>query len=223
MKTAFSIIFAIAFITAVPAVYGQQEQLAESDYNRALMKSLEAASARHRRVLTEETFFAGSEITGKRKIVSEFAGNDAKKIDVVEEFNGKKTRSNYVTLNGQYFCKEGEKSWKRADKECAKAGKMLAIPDGDYEYSVEPDPSNYGRKVYTRRASFTDAGVPERDAARLKFIEIKFTTDETGAIIEYTETRRGGIEPDGWSSTQVTKYVYEPADLKIADPTRSFD
>ncbi|MBK9153693.1 MAG: hypothetical protein IPM25_05680 [Chloracidobacterium sp.] len=222
MRTIF-ITLVIALVASATLVSAQQEQLSEHDYSAALAKALDAASSRSRRVLTHEKFYNGTEVYGTREVISDFAGNDAKKMEVVEEFNGKKQRSNYVTLNGQYFCKEGEKAWKRADKECAKAGKMMAIPDGDYEYFVEPDANNYGRKVYTRRASFTDSGVPERDAARLKSIEIKFMIDETGAIVEYTETRRGGIEPDGWSSTQVTKYIYEPADLRIADPTRGFE
>lgn len=223
MKSIFSVIFAGACLFVVPGAFGQGEQLSESDYNAKLIKGIEAASLRDRRVVTEETFYNGTQVYGTRKIVSDFAGNDAKKIEVSEEFNGKKSSSNSITLAGRYFCKEGEKAWKRADKECAKAGKAMALPDGDYEYSVEPDPNNYGRRIYTRRAQYTDAGSPERDAVRLKFIEIKFTVDETGAIIEYSEVRRGGIEPNGWSSKQVTKYVYEPADLKISDPTRGFE
>ncbi|MGD9587772.1 MAG: hypothetical protein AB7V11_02620 [Pyrinomonadaceae bacterium] len=208
---------------ATVPTFSQVEKLGEADYNTALAKALDAASSRTRRVLTDEKFYNGTQVYGTRKIVSEFAGNDAKKIEISEEFNGKKSSSNSITLAGRYFCKEGEKAWKRADKECAKAGKAMAIPDGDYEYFVEPDPANYGRKIYTRRAEYTDAGSPGRDAVRLKFIEIKFVTDETGAIIEYSETRRGGIEPNGWSSTQVTKYIYEPADLNIIDPTREFE
>ncbi len=203
-----------------PPVLAQAEKLSEAEYNAILMKALETGSSRDRRISTEEVYYTGSRATGKRTIVSDFVGNDAKKIDVTEEFNGIKTRSNAITLNGQFFCKDGDKAWKRADKECAKAGKMMAIPEGDYEYFVEPDPNNYGRKVYTRRAAWTDAGDPQRDAARLKFIEIKFATDETGAINDYTETRRGGIEPNGWSSTQVTRYTYEPIGVTIVDPTR---
>ncbi len=197
-----------------------QDRLSESDYNTALAKALDSASSMDRRVATEETFYAGSQRTGTRQIVSEFVGNDAKKIEVVEDFNGKKTRSNSITLNGQFFCKDGDKAWKRANKDCAKAGKMVAIPDGEYEYFVEPDPNNSGRRIYTRRASYADSGDAKRDAARLKFIEIKFVTDESGLILEYTETRRGGTEPNGWSSTQHTRYTYVPAGLKISDPTK---
>jgi hypothetical protein len=206
-------------LAPVPS-FAQTEKLDEGDYNSALAKALDAASSRERRILTDETFYTGTEITGKRTIVSDFAGPEAKKIEVSEEFNGKKSRSDAITISGQFFCRNAERSWKRSNKECANADKMMAIPDGKYEYSVEPDPNNYGRKIYTRRARFTDSGSPEREAVRMKFIEIKFTTDETGAITEYTETRRGGIEPNGWSSTQVTKYIYEPADLKITDPTK---
>ncbi len=191
--------------------------MSEAEYNTALSKALETASSRDRRVLTTETFYTGTQVNGTRQIVSDFVGPDAKKIDVVEDFNGKKTRSNSIMLNGQFFCKDGEKAWKRATKECAKAGKMVAIPDGDYEYFVEPDPNNAGRKIYTRRATFADTGSSKRDAVRLKFIEIKFVADDSG-IIEYTETRRGGLDPNGWSSRQFTRYDYQPSGLKIADP-----
>lgn len=202
-------------------VFAQTERLSEAGYNTSLAKALDAASARNRRVFTEETYYTGSQNTGTRTIVSDFVGNDAKRIDINEEFNGKKTHSDSITLNGQFFCKSGEKAWKRADKECAKAGKVMAIPDGEYEYSVEADPANPGWKIYTRRASWKDLGnSPVRDAARLKFIEIKFITDASGLITEYTETRRGGSEPNGWRSTQVTRYIYEPAGLTISDPIR---
>jgi hypothetical protein len=93
----------------------------------------------------------------------------------------------------------------------------LVIPHGDYEYVSETDSKDPSRKIYVRRATFKDAGVAERDAVRLKFIEIKFTADDSG-IVEYTETRRGGIEPNGWSSTQVTRYEYDPKDAKIESP-----
>ncbi|MGD9562345.1 MAG: hypothetical protein AB7F88_10255 [Pyrinomonadaceae bacterium] len=210
-----------AFMLALaPFTFGQAERVSETEYNTALTRALDSASSMKRRIVTEETFYAGSRAKGTRQIVSDFMGNDAKKIDVVEEFNGKRTSSNSITLNGQFFCRDGEKAWKRADKECAKAGKMMAIPDGEYEYSVEPHPDRYGWTIYTRRATWTDSGVAKRDAARLKFIEIKFVADASGLITDYTETRRGGIEPNGWSSTQVTRYIYEPADLKIGDPTK---
>jgi hypothetical protein len=140
---------------------------------------------------------------------------------VVEEFDGKRMKADSIRIGEQFFCREGEKGWKRANKECAKKGGAMAIPDGDYDYFVEPDPNNYERKIYTRRATYTDTGLPDRDAARLKFIEIKFVTDETGTIVEYTEARRGGIEPNSWSSTQVTRYQYEPAGLRISDPTKA--
>ena len=39
-------------------------------------------------------------------------------------------------------------------------------------------------------------------------------------FVEYTETRRGGIEPNGWSSTQVSRYEYDPDEMKITDPTK---
>ncbi|MCC6329600.1 MAG: hypothetical protein IT174_13880 [Acidobacteria bacterium] len=219
MKTIFLVVMSVAILTVLGSA---QDRLSEVDYNTALAQALDAASSRDRRISTDEVFYTGEQITGKRQIVTDFVGNDAKRIDVNEEFNGKKTRSNSITLNGQFFCKSGEKAWRRADKECAKAGKVMAIPDGEYEYSVEADPANSGWKIYTRRASWKDLGnSPVRDAARLKFIEIKFITDASGLITEYTETRRGGSEPNGWSSTQVTRYEYEPMGLKITEPTVS--
>lgn len=210
----------VTVFTLATVGLGQTERLTEAHYNTALGTALNASSSHDRRISTQEVYYTGTQMTGTRNIVSAFVGNDARKIDVVEEFNGRKTRSNSITLNGQFFCKDGDKAWKRANKDCAKSGKMMAIPDGEYEYFVEPHPENYGLKIYTRRAKWTDAGDPQRDAARLKFIEIKFLTDESGLILEYTETRRGGIEPNGWSSTQVTRYEYEPTGLKIADPTK---
>ena len=218
MKTIFLVFMSVAILAGLGTA---QDRLSEVDYNTALAKALDAASSHHRRISTDEVFYTGAQITGKRQIVSDFVGNDAKRIDVNEEFNGKKTQSDSITLNGQFFCKSGEKAWKRADKECAQAGKVMAIPDGEYEYSVEPDPANAGWKIYTRRASWKDLGnSPVRDAARLKFIEIKFVTDAAGRIVEYSETRRGGAEPNGWSSTQMTRYIYEPAGLTIVDPTK---
>ena len=74
-------------------------------------------------------------------------------------------------------------------------------------------------KIYVRRATYADAGLTERDAARLRLIEIRFVAGDDG-IVEYTETRRGGIEPNGWSSTQVTRYEYDPTDLNVRDPTK---
>ena len=219
MRSAILSFFALALFAFVSPVLGQVERLSEADYSAALAKALEAASARDRRVQTEETYYTASQVSGKRKIVSDFAGPDAKKVEVTEEFNGRKSKSDSIRIGLQYFCREGDKGWKQADKECAKGGKTLAIPDGNYEYAVEPDTANPAGKIYTRRATFTDSGNPERDAVRMKLIEIKFVTDETGAITRYTETRRGGIEPNGWSSTQVTRYDYAPGDLKITDPT----
>ena len=216
MKTALLFIFAVAFLAIASPALAQSERLSEADYNMAFAKALEAASARDRRVLTVETFYTGSRVAGIRKIVSNFVGPDAKRIEVSEEFNGKKSKSDSVNIGDQFFCRDGDKGWKRANKDCSKNG-IMAIPDGDYEYLVEADSKEPSRKIYTRRATFIDAGSAERNAVRLKFIEIKFTADENG-IIEYTETRRGGIEPNGWSSTQLTKYEYDPKDLKIADP-----
>ncbi|MGB7210366.1 MAG: hypothetical protein WBD27_17050 [Pyrinomonadaceae bacterium] len=218
MKTALLFIFAIAFMAVTVPVLAQNERLSEADYNTVLMKALETSSARDRRVLTTETFYTGSQVTGSRKIVSYFDGPDAKRIEVSEEFNGKKSRSDSVKIGEQFFCRDGEKGWKKSTKDCSK-GIMMAIPDGNYEYSIEYDPNNPSRKIYIRRATFADAGSRKREAVRLKFIEIKFVADENG-IVEYIETRRGGIEPIGWSSTQVTRYEYDPKDLKIADPTK---
>ena len=220
MKTVTCLVFTIAcFAITLPAA-AQGESLSESEYKIALAKAFDTASARARRIFTEETYHTGSQVTGRRKIVSHFAGPDAKKMEVTEEFNGRKSKSDSVRIGQQFFCREGDKGWKQADKECAKGGKMMAIPDGKYEFSVESNPNDPAGRIYTRRATFTDSGNPERDAARLKFIEIKFATDESGAITRYTETRRGGIEPNGWSSTQVTRYDYQPADMKITDPTK---
>ena len=218
MKTALLFIFALTFFTAGSSALAQSDRLSETDYDTALAKALDAASIRDRRVSTEEKFYAGTELTGVRNLVSEFAGPDAKKVEVTEEFNGKRTKSDSVKLGEQFFCREGDKGWKKANKDCAKKGGAMAIPAGDYEYSVEPDPNNFGRRIYTRRATYTDAGLATRDAARLKFIEIKFITDETGAILEYTETRRGGVEPNNWSSTQATFYDYNASGLRITDP-----
>jgi hypothetical protein len=221
MRSAILIGFVLTLLFFASGAIAQAERIAETDYNTALVKALDAASSRDRRVLTEETFYTGSQVTGMRKIVSDFAGPDAKKIEVSEEFNGKKSKSDSVRIGEQFFCRDGDKGWKRADKECSKSGKMMAIPDGPCEYSVESDPNSSVRKIYTRRATYADSGSLERDAVRLKFIEIKFVADDTGAIVEYTETRRGGIEPNGWSSTQVTRYDYEPKDIKVTDPTRT--
>lgn len=223
MRRIYFFIFAAILLASASPIMGQAERESEAEYNTALAKALDAASPRDRRVLTEETFYAGSRVTGTRRIVSDFVGPDAKRIEVSEEFNGKKSKSDSVRIGEQFFCRDGDKGWKRANKECAKSGQAMAIPDGSFEYSVVTDASGPSRKIYTRRATWTDSGVPERDGARLKFIEIKFTTDESGAITEYTETRRGGIEPNGWSSTQVTRYDYAPGDLKITVPTKGIN
>ena len=213
--------FAAFFLAAGAPLFAQAERMSEGDYNTALAKALDAASSRDRRVLMEEGFYTGAQATLWRRITSDFVGKEAKRIEAVEESNGKITRSSSITLNGQFFCKDGKKtSWERADKECAKAARMLAIPDGEYEYFVGDDPNHGGRKVYTRRAIYIDSGSPERDAVRLKSIEIKFVTDGSGLILEYVDERRGGVQPNGWSSTHVTQYIYEPADLKITDPTK---
>ena len=218
MKTALLFIFWVAFLAATSPVVAQSERMSDADYSTTLMKALEATSARNRRVLTTETFYTGSQVTGTRKIVSDFAGPDAKRIEVSEEFNGKKAKNDSITIGEQFYCRDGSKGWKKSRKDCTKA-EVMVIPAGDYEYLIEADPKDTSRKIYTRRAAFADAGSPKRDAVRLKFIEIKFVADDDG-IIEYTETRRGGIEPNGWSSTQVTKYEYDPKDMKIADPTK---
>lgn len=220
MKKAISFIFMLAVVTAASSAFAQSEKLTEGEYNAVLAKALDAASAKDRRVSTEETFYDGPRVTGTRRIVSDFAGPDAKKIAVSEEFNGKKTRSDAVRIGDRIFCRDGDNGWKKSARDCSKIN-MMAIPDGEYAYSVEQDANDASRKIYVRRATFEDAGSPEREAARLKFIEINFVTDDTGAITEYRETRRGGIEPNGWSSTQVTKYEYEPAGLKISDPTKA--
>lgn len=219
MRSAVLSFFVLALIVFASPAFGQAERLSDADYNTALAKALDKASSRDRRILTQETFYTGSQVSGTRRIVSDFSGPDAKKIEVAEEFGGKVSRSDAVRIGTQHFCREGDKKWKQSDKECAKGGKMMAIPDGKYEYFVESNPSNPAGKLYTRRATFTNAGAPERDAVRLKSIEIKFSTDETGAITQYAETRRGGLEPNGWSSHQVTHYDYQPAGLKITDPT----
>ena len=218
MKTALLFIFAAAFLAVTSPVLAQAERMSEADYNTVLMKALEASSARNRRVLTIETFYTGAQVTGTRKVVSDFAGPDAKRIEVSEEFNGKKSKSDSVKIGYQFFCRDGDKGWKRANKECSK-NSIMAIPDGDYEYLVQADSKDASRKVYTRRASFVDSGAAERDAVRLKFIEIRFSADENG-IVEYTETRRGGIEPNSWTSIQVTRYEYDPKDLKIEAPSQ---
>lgn len=218
MKKAILFIFAVALLAVAAPVLAQSERLSVADYNTALMKALESASARDRRVVTTEKFYSGSELKGTRRIVSEFAGPDAKKIEVSEDFGDSKSKKDSVKIGDEVFCRNGNKGWKKSEKDCSKTG-MLTIPDGVYEYLVEPDPKEATRRIYTRRATFADAGSAERDAVRLKFIEIKFVTDERG-MIEYTETRRGGIDPNGWSSTQVTTYEYEPMNLKIADPTK---
>ena len=219
MKTALLFIFCGSLVLAIAApVFAQSERLSEADYNTALMKALESASARDRRVLTTEKFYSGTELNGTRRIVSEFAGPDAKKIEVTEDFGDSKEKRDAITIGNEVFCRNGNNGWKKSDKDCSKTGK-LAIPDGDYEYLAETDPKDATRRIYTRRAIFADAGSAERDALRMKFIEIKFVTDDRG-MIEYTETRRGGIEPNGWSSTHVTQYEYEPANLRIADPTK---
>ena len=221
MKTAQLFILALAILVIGSPVIAQSDKLTEADYNSVLAKALDAASSRDRRILTDETYYTGSQVTGTRKIVSDFVGPDAKRVNVTEDFKEKRSSSDAIAISGQFFCRDGVKGWKRADKECAKAGKAMAIPDGDYEYFVEPDPNAAGRKIYTRRAAYADSGSAQRDAVRLKFIEIKFVTDESGLILEYTETRRGGVEPNGWSSTQVTRYEYDPAGLKIVDPTKT--
>lgn len=219
MKTALSIIFALVILAIASPLFAQSEKLTEAEYRFALAKALDAASARDRRIVTAEKFYRGEQLTGTRNIVSDFAGPDAKRINVKAEFGGKKTSNEAIQIGGEFFCNEGNKGWRKSAKDCSKNA-MMAIPDGEYEYVVETDAKDASRKIYTRRAAFTDSGNETRDAVRLKFIEIKFVTDESGLILEYSESRRGGVEPDGWSSTQVTRYEYEPRDLKITDPTK---
>ncbi len=120
MKTALLFIFAVAFLAVTSPVFAQGERMSEADYNTALMKALEASSARDRRVLTIETFYTGSQVTGTRKIVSDFDGPDAKRIEVSEEFNGKKSKADSVKIGEQFFCRDGEKGWKKSTKDCSK-------------------------------------------------------------------------------------------------------
>ncbi|NOT46798.1 MAG: hypothetical protein HOP17_03475 [Acidobacteria bacterium] len=211
-------IFLLAFVLMASHVFAQPEKINESDYNVAVMKALEAASARDRRIVTVEKFYTGEQVTGTRNIVSDFAGPDAKRINVTAEFGGKKTSNDAIQIGAEFFCHDAKNGWRKSAKECSKNA-MMAIPDGEYEYFVETDAADSSRKIYTRRATFVDSGNPARDAVRLKFIEIKIVADDNG-IIEYTETRRGGIDSNGWSSLQVTKYDYAVAGLKIADPTK---
>lgn len=218
MKIALLSIFAAAFLAVTYPVLAQTEPLLEGDYNTAFAKSLEASAARNRRVLTIETFYSGSQVVGSRKIVSDFAGPDAKRIHVTEEFGDKRSNKDSVQIGQQFFCRDGKKGWKKSAKDCASVG-ALAIPNGEYKYSVENDPKLASGKIYVRRATYADAGLTKRDAARLKLIEIRFVAGDDG-IVEYTETRRGGIEPNGWSSTQVTRYEYDPTDLNVRDPTK---
>ncbi|MEO7673466.1 MAG: hypothetical protein ABIU09_05240 [Pyrinomonadaceae bacterium] len=219
MKTELLFIFATAFWAVTLPVFAQSERISEAKYNTALAKALESASPRNRRVLTMERYYNGEQLTGKRKIVSEFTGADAKKIEVTEEFGDSKSKKDAVRIGEQIFCRDGNKGWKKAGKDCSKIA-MLAIPDGNYEYSFETDSKDSSRKIYTRSAAFVDTGSsPERDAVRLKSIEIKFMADENG-VLEYTEIRRGGIEPAGWSSIQLTTYEYDPKNLRISDPTK---
>src|SRR5687767_13654517 len=128
MRKLLLITLAIAFCLFASPAAAQVERLAGTDYDTALAKALDAASSRDRRVLTEETFYTATQVTGTRKIVSEFAGPDARKIEVTEEFNGKKSRSDSVRIGTQFFCRDGDKGWKQADKECVKGGKTIAIP-----------------------------------------------------------------------------------------------
>lgn len=218
MKTALFFILAVAFLAIASPALAQAGRISEAEYDTAFFKALDAASERNRRVLTVETFYTGSQVTGTRKIVSDFAGPDAERIQVTEEFGEKRSSKDSVQIGQQFFCRDGEKGWKKSAKDCSSA-RTLAIPDGDYEYSVENDPKMPSGKIYVKRATFADAGSAGRDAVRLKFIEIRFVTGDNG-IIKYAETRRGGIGPNGWSSTQVTRYEYDPKDLTIESPNQ---
>jgi hypothetical protein len=222
MKSKYVLLFILAFLSVI-SIQAQGNLLTEQEYEAVLTKALDAAASRDRRVLAEDKFYTAERLTGSRTMVSDFAGPDAKRVEVTEDFEGKRSRSNYITIGEQFFCREGDKAWTQANKDCAKKGGAMAPPAGNYEYFVETDSNIPGRKIYIRRAKYTDAGgSQERDAARLKFIEIKFAVDESGAITEYTELRRGGIEGAEWSSTQVTRYEYEPAGLRITDPTKGY-
>ena len=79
MKTALLFIFALAFGTCASIANAQSERISVGDYNVALAKGLDASAERNRRVWTTETFYSGSQVVGSRKIVSEFAGPDAKR------------------------------------------------------------------------------------------------------------------------------------------------
>lgn len=215
MKSA--LLFFVTIFLTLPA-YAHGERISGSDYNTAVLKALEAASARDRRIVTVEKFYTGEQLTGTRNIVSDFVGPDAKRINVTAEFGGKKTSNDAIQIGAEFFCHDAKNGWKKSAKDCSNST-MMAIPDGEYEYFLETDAKDSARKLYTRRAAWTDSGVRERDAVRLKSIEIKIIADDKG-IIEYSEIRRGGMGRNGWSSTQVTKYVYEPADLKVTDPTK---
>lgn len=215
MKSA--LLFCFAVFLMFPT-YAQSVRISEGDYNTAVLKALETASARDRRIVTVEKFYTGDQLTGTQNIVSDFVGPDAKRINVTAEFGGKKTSNDAIRIGAEFFCHDAKNGWKKSAKDCSK-NTMMAIPDGEYEYFVETDAKDPSRKIYTRRAAWTDSGVRERDAVRLKSIEIKIVIDSTG-IIEYTETRRGGLDPNGWSSTQVTRYQYDVAGLKVTDPTR---
>lgn len=208
----------ILILMFVCASFAQRERVSETDYNSALMNALDVASVKDRRIVTVEKFYTGEQLTGTRNIVSDFAGPDAKRINVTAEFGGKKTSNDAIQIGAEFFCHDAKNGWKKSAKECSKNA-MMVIPDGEYEYFVETDARDASRKIYTRRAAWTDSGVRERDAVRLKSIEIKIVADDNG-IIEYTETRRGGLEPNGWRSTQVTRYDYAVARLKITDPTK---
>jgi hypothetical protein len=204
----------------VVSIAAQPKLLSENEYDAALAGALAAASSRDRRVTKEEEFYSGNQLTGSRKLVSAFAGPDSRMVEIIENFNGKASKLRSMKIGDEFFCREGDKGWTRVRRDCAGKDRSMVIPAGDYEYSVEDDPNISGRRVYTRRATYTDSGSAHRIAVRLKFIEIKFVTDEAGAITEYREVRRGGVEPNGWSSTQVTRYTYEPEGLRIVDPTR---
>lgn len=218
MKATLGFIFTLVFLAITSPVLAQSERMSEADYNTAFAKALEMVSTRDRRVVTIKKFYGGAKLVGTRKIVTEFSDPDAKKVEATERFGDSISKKEAIKVGDQFYCRDGDEGWKKSRKDCSTAG-QLAIPHGNYEYLVETDAKESSRRIYTRRAKFVDSGLPERDAVRLKFIEIKFTTGENG-IVEYAETRRGGIEPNGWSSTQVTTYEYDPTDLKIVDPTK---
>ena len=86
MKGTLFFFFAIAIFISASNAKAQSTRLSEAEYNSALAQALEGASGINRRVITEEKFYSGPTLTGMRNIVSEFAGPDAKRVEVTEDF-----------------------------------------------------------------------------------------------------------------------------------------